>query len=61
MVQSDVEDDSKCGFDSCQLSHTEEADRGPEPFRIDGRGLFDQDEGRLAAEVYLGTKDSGPR
>ena len=61
MVQSDGEDDSKCGIESCQLIHTEEANRGPEALRIDGRGLFDQDEGRLAAEVYLGTKDSGPR
>ena len=30
MVQLDVEDDSKCGIDSCQLIHTEEANRGPD-------------------------------
>ena len=41
MVPSDVEDDSKCGIDPCQLIYAEEANRGPEPFRIDSRGLFD--------------------
>ena len=60
-VQSDGEDDPECSVDSHQLVTGEEAERGSKAFGINGCGLFDQDEGRFAADVYLGAKDGRPR
>ncbi len=58
--ESNGEDNPKRCVDSGHLIPTEESNRGPEAFGLAGRGLFDQVEGRLVLEVYLGAKDSRP-